>query len=63
MNADDVMAIISENLTTRKAFRCWRNLTSRIGIITDDVLQEWKEKEPELFGRDRLDSKGNIQFA
>ena len=62
MNAGDVMAIISENLTTREPFKLWRMLTSRIGLIPDDVLQEMKEKEPELFARERVDSKGNICF-
>jgi hypothetical protein len=62
MIADDVMTIISENLTTRKAFKLWRMLRSRIGLIPDDVLQVMKEKEPELFARERVDSKGNIRF-
>ncbi len=61
MNADD-MAIISENLTTREASKLWRMVTSRIGLIPDDVLQEMKEKEPELVARERVDSKGNIRF-
>jgi len=61
MIADDVMTITSETLTTREAFKLWRMLRSRIGLIPDD-LQEMKEKEPELFAHERVDSKGNIRF-
>ncbi len=40
---------------TRKAY-------GACGIDTPDVLQEMKEKEPELFASEQIDDRGNIRF-
>ena len=62
MNADDVMAMVSEHLTIKEAFKLWRMLGSRVALIPHDVLQEMNEKEPGLFAPPQTDDKGNIRF-
>lgn len=62
MNADDVMAVISEHLTVKEGFKLWRMLGARVALIPPDVLHEMKEKEPELFAPEQIDGKGNIRF-
>lgn len=62
MDAEDAMAIISENLTLKEAFKVWRLLTSRVRLLPTDVLQDMKEKEPELFAPEWVDGRGDIRF-
>lgn len=62
MDADNVMATVSENLTIREELKLWRMLTCRMYLLPPDILQDIKEREPELFGPERADSRGNIHF-
>ena len=63
MNADEVMTLIRDNrLSIKETFKLWRMVESRVRLIPPDVVNDMRNREPELFEPELPDSQGYICF-
>ncbi len=62
MDADDIMAMVAQNLTIKEGFKLWRMLTTRLELCPPGTLEDMRMREPELFNPALPDSEGCMRF-